>query len=62
MGRKLWAEIPVQWTETGRYRVDELRSIFIDAVDHDDDSLTQFVEAEELTRRLAGCDNTIPHS
>ena len=48
--------VPVHWTDTGRYKIGELRQNFIEAVVHDDDVLTQLVEPEELIRRLRECD------
>jgi hypothetical protein len=50
-------DVPVQWTLIGTYNIDELRRSFIEAVAHDDDVLTQFVEREELVRRLCDSDS-----
>ena len=44
--------VPVRWLHRGSYRIDELRSTFLKALEHDDDVLTQFVEREELISRL----------
>jgi hypothetical protein len=50
-------DVPVQWTKIGSYNIEELRQSFIDAVAHDDDVLTQFVEREELVHRLRESDS-----
>jgi hypothetical protein len=44
--------VPIRWHDCGSYRIEELRCVFLKAVEHDDDALTQFVEREELIRRL----------
>ena len=45
--------VPVRWQECGSYPIEELRAVFLKAVEHDDDVLTQFVEREELVQRLS---------
>jgi len=42
----------LRWSESGSYTIEELRSVFLKAVEQDDDSLTQFVERDVLTSRL----------
>jgi hypothetical protein len=44
--------VPLQWNRCGTYRIDELRAAFLQAVEHDDDVLTQFVERDDLITRL----------
>jgi hypothetical protein len=44
--------VPVRWDRRGTYNVDELRAVFLKAVEHDDDVLTQFVERDDLISRL----------
>jgi hypothetical protein len=44
--------VAVRWAEPTPYRMDDLRQEYLDAVDLDDDTLTQFVEADELKRRI----------
>src|ERR1051325_11702603 len=41
-----------EYRAIGRYELSELQRAVIDAIDKDDDILTQFHEAEELTRRV----------
>jgi len=48
-------DVPVQWTNEGTYTFEELRGKFIEAVNHDDDCMTQFVEREALLKRLNKC-------
>lgn len=43
----LWHAAPSE------YKLDELKLAYLDAVDKDDDILTQFVEADELKRKIA---------
>jgi hypothetical protein len=50
-------DLPVQWVEIGKYEIEKLRHSFIDVAVHDDDILTQFVERDELIRRLEKCDS-----
>lgn len=44
--------VPVRWDRCGTYKLDELRSAFLRAVELDDDVLTQFVERDDLVSRL----------
>jgi hypothetical protein len=44
--------VPVRWDQIGRYDIEELRDLFLKAVQHDDDVLTQFVEREDLISLL----------
>ena len=44
--------VPVRWNRCGTYRIDELRAAFLQAVEHDDDVLTQFVKRDDLIARL----------
>jgi len=50
-------EFPVSYSQRGRYDFAELQGAYLDAVAHDDDILTQFVEADELTERIKQCSN-----
>jgi len=45
-------DVRAQWHRIGDYKIEELRSVFLAAVEHDDDVLTQFVERDELIERL----------
>jgi hypothetical protein len=45
-------EVPLQWNHSGSYEIDELRTVILEAVAHDDDILTQFVERGDLSSRL----------
>ena len=45
-------EVAVHWTRLRSYQLPELRDAYIDAIEHDDDILIQFVEREELRRRV----------
>ena len=49
-------DVPVQWTHDGDYPFAELRGICVEAVNHDDDILTQFVERSDLLKRLDRCE------
>ncbi|MGJ5817380.1 hypothetical protein [Paludibaculum fermentans] len=44
--------VPVQWISHDRYPVNELRAAFLQAVENDDDVLTQFVERNDLVGQL----------
>ena len=44
-----WTDATVLWIESGGYMFEELRDLFLKAVEHD---LTQFVEGDELKDRL----------
>jgi hypothetical protein len=44
--------VSVRWHECGHYGVNELRSMFLKAVEHDYTGLTQFVGRDELICRL----------
>jgi len=50
-------EFPVSYSQRSRYEFAELQRAYLDAVAHDDDILTQFVEADELTERIKQCSN-----
>lgn len=45
--------VSVLWREPKPYAVDELKLAYAKAVDNDDDILTQFVEAQELKKRIS---------
>lgn len=45
-------EVAVFWTRLRSYQFPELRDAYLDAIEHDDDILTQFVERDELLRRV----------
>lgn len=47
--------VPVTWSRLRSYELRELRDAFIDAIDADDDILTQFVERDELMERVRSC-------
>src|SRR5262245_9000443 len=44
--------VQYEYTSTGFYQIDELKQALRAAVEKDDDVLTQFHEAEELTSRI----------
>jgi len=48
-------EFPVSYSKLRGYQVAELQGAYLDSVAHDDDILTQFVEAGELTKRIMQC-------
>jgi hypothetical protein len=48
-------EFPVSYSKVRGYQLAELQRAYADAVAHDDDILTQFVEAGELTKRIKKC-------
>jgi hypothetical protein len=48
-------EVPVIWSVHHEYSIPEIQEAYLDALAHDDDILTQFVEAEELERRIRRC-------
>ena len=48
-------EMPVVWSRIRSYETAELRSAYLEALAHDDDILTQFVEADELSDRIQRC-------
>jgi hypothetical protein len=50
-------EFPVSYSQLRSYQFAELQRAYLDGVAHDDDILTQFVEAGELTRRITQCSN-----
>jgi len=45
--------VTVLWREPKAYALDDLKFAYLKAVDRDDDILTQFVEAEELTLKIS---------
>lgn len=45
--------IAIIWKDPTPYSLEELKKEFCHAVDQDDDLLTQFVEADELKRRIS---------
>ena len=45
--------VTVLWRESRSYELDELKLAYSKAVDKDDDSLTQFVEGQELKARIS---------
>ncbi len=45
-------EVAVSWFRLHEYSFAELRDAYLDAIAHDDDVLTQFVEASDLQRRV----------
>ncbi len=45
--------VTVQWHAPRSYALDELKQAYLSAVDKDDDILTQFVEADELKKKIA---------
>ena len=48
-------EFPVSYSKLRGYQFAELQGAYLDAVAHDDDILTQFVEAGELAKRITKC-------
>jgi len=40
------------WRKEGKYKLDELKSLYVNAVQQDDDILTQFVDGEQLIQRV----------
>jgi hypothetical protein len=48
-------EFPVSYSKLHSYQFSELQGAYLDGVAHDDDILTQFVEAGELTKRITQC-------
>jgi hypothetical protein len=48
-------EFPVSYSKLRTYQFAELQGAYLDGVDHDDDVLTQLVEASELTKRIMQC-------
>jgi hypothetical protein len=48
-------EFPVSYSKLRGYQFAELQGAYLDSVAHDDDILTQFVEAGELTKRIMQC-------
>ncbi len=45
--------VSVVWREPKPYTLEDLKSVYSKAVDQDDDILTQFVEADELKKRIS---------
>lgn len=43
----------VTWTRIGEYELEDLRQAYLDAIKHDDDILTQWVDRDELNERVA---------
>ncbi len=50
-------DVEVQWKDAKPYGIEELRRNFLDAVEHDDDILTQFVHREALFQRIRACES-----
>jgi hypothetical protein len=50
-------EVGVAWRRVRRYELPELKDAYVDAIDRDDDILTQFVEPEELRERVRRCES-----
>jgi len=50
-------EFAVSYSQLRSYAFAELQGAYLDAVAHDDDILTQFVESDELTKRIQQCSN-----
>lgn len=48
-----WIDVELLWEEPRAYRLEELKERYLEAVDQDDDILTQFVDAPELKSRIA---------
>jgi len=48
-------EVVVSWSRVRQYGFQELREAYLDAVEADDDILTQHVEQEELQERVRRC-------
>jgi hypothetical protein len=48
-------EFPVSYCKLRSYQFAELQGAYLEGVAHDDDILTQFVEAGELTERITQC-------
>ena len=48
-------EFPVSYSQLRSYQFAELQGAYLDGVAHDDDTLTQFVEGGELTKRVTQC-------
>lgn len=48
-------DVGIVWERIGPYSLSEVKDAYLDAVDHDDDILTQFVEPEALSERVRGC-------
>jgi hypothetical protein len=48
-------EFPVAYSKIRNYQFAELQGAYLDGVANDDDILTQFVEAGELTKRITQC-------
>jgi hypothetical protein len=46
------SEVNVAWARVREYPFDELRKVYLEAVELDDDILTQFVDGDELTERI----------
>jgi hypothetical protein len=49
--------VTVHWQAPRSYALDELRQAYLSAVDKDDDILTQFVEADELKKKIAAAES-----
>jgi hypothetical protein len=50
-------EFPVSYSQLRSYQFAELQRAYLDGVAHDDDILTQFVDADELTKRIEQASN-----
>lgn len=48
-------EVPVSYSKLRSYQFAELQGAYLDAVANDDDVLTRFVEAVQLTKRIKKC-------
>jgi hypothetical protein len=48
-----WITITQHWHEPQPYQLQELKLLYLQAVDQDDDILTQFVEPEDLRQRIS---------
>ena len=47
-----WVPVTYVWREPVEYSLDDLKAVYIKAVEMDDDILTQFVEADPLKKRI----------
>ena len=47
-----WVDVELIWQHPQQFRLEDLKERYLHAVDHDDDNLTQFVNAPELKKKI----------
>ena len=47
-----WVDVEISWDQPRQFQLEELKDLYLRAVDQDDDILTQFVDAPELKKKI----------